>query len=71
MSALIDGERSRFFEDEESWEVRGQTLCIFDAGGPDDSDCIRVDWVGGGRIQLTEVRPDGARETSVGTLTPL
>ncbi len=71
LSATVDGERTALFDDRQSWTVRGQELCIFDTPRPEDSDCIRVDWVAGNRIQLTDQRQNGGSGTSAGTLTPL
>jgi len=71
MSAEADGKPVDLFSDTERWRVEGQSLCIFDGAGPDRSDCIRVDWIAGNRLQLTETRPGGARETSTGTMSPL
>ncbi len=71
MAAQVDGVMVDAFADEERWEVQGQDLCIFDSPEPVARDCIQVDWIGDGRIQLTETRPDGTRQSSVGTLTPL
>ncbi len=71
MVALLDGEPTGLMDDNRQWTVRGQRLCIFDLPQPDPRDCIRVDWVGGGRFQLTEVNSDGTSVTGVGTLSAL
>ena len=71
LSAQLDGQIVEAFVERERWEVRGQDLCIFDSPTPEDSDCIQVDWVSEGRIQLTEIMPNGSLQSSVGTLTPL
>lgn len=71
MSAELDGQPVDAFEDTETWRVEGQTLCIFDGNAPDGDDCIRVDWISGDRIQLTQARADGSNLVTVGTLSAM
>jgi len=71
MSGEADGQPIEMFTDTERWQVRGQDLCVFEGQTPEDGDCIRVDWITADRVQLTEVKSDGALETSLATLTPL
>lgn len=71
MSATENGERIRFFDDTQRWSVRGQSLCISDEVEPEPSDCIRVDWIQGNRMQITDIRSDGEKDVGVGMLTPL
>ena len=71
MTAQMDGARVDLFDSEERWQVRGQRLCVYEGASPDEADCIRVDWIGAGRIQITETGENGAQRTGIGTLTPL
>ena len=71
MTAQMDGTRVDLFDSVQSWQVRGQSLCVYDSPGPEEADCIRVDWVGAGRIQITETNEDGSARTGIGTLNPL
>ncbi|WP_137699447.1 hypothetical protein [Marimonas lutisalis] len=71
MSATADGKPSRFFDSSQNWQVRGQTLCIFDGETPKDNDCKRIDWITGNQVQVTDIRRSGRKDIIRGTLTPL
>ena len=71
MSASENGKKIGLFEDTQQWSVQGQTLCISDGPEPKATDCIRVDWIQGNRMQITDKRPDGDTDVSIGTPTPL
>ena len=71
MVGMFEGVPTAERFDTRQWEVRGQRLCIFEGASPEARDCIRVDWVGGGRFQLTELGRDGAPVTGIGTIAPI
>ena len=68
LSATLDGDPIDLFDQTGRWQVRGQTLCIYDGAQPEANDCIRIDWIGGGRLQLNDT---STGDVGIGSYAPL